>query len=489
VPVLIGVTTVAAIISSLGAPLIPSVATALDISLDGAQWSLTAALLASAVAAPIMGRLGDGPYRRETIAGGLVVVLAGSVIAGAAQSLPVLIVGRAMQGVGLGLAPITMAAARDHLPPERSPAVIGLLSVTAAAGVGLGYPVSGLIAEQLNVHDAFLLGAVMSALALVAVVLVVPSSRESSLMPLDVSGAGVLSVGVVALLLAIGQGEAWGWSSGAVVGLFAASGLVLVLWVRLQLTRASPLVDLRQLRHRVVLTADFAALVLGVALYMFLTLVTEFVQMPKSYSFGATTLVAGLCLLPFSATSLAASRVVEPLMRRIGAQEVLVGGSLTISAGGAFFALVHSALWEAFVAMGVIGIGFGLTFAAIPGLIARSVPDHEIGSAMGFYQVIRSIGFSIGSTLAASILAGHTRHGAVHPDKQGFVTALWVGAGICVLAALVPGLLARGAMPAGPSSPRSPRDDRLRDDAELASAGLVGLEPERPVRRSITSDP
>ncbi|WP_228431125.1 MFS transporter [Baekduia soli] len=479
VPVLVGITLVVAIISSLGAPLIPSVATSLDITLDSAQWSLTAALLAGAVSAPILGRLGDGPYRREAIAGSLLVVLAGSLVAGVAESLPVLVVGRTMQGVGLGLAPITMAAARDHLPPHRAPAVIGILSVSAAAGIGAGYPLSGLIAQGLGVHAAFLFGAVISALALGAALAVIPSSRESNRVPLDVRGAVVVAVGLVALLLAIGQGESWGWSSAVVVGLFALSVVVFALWVRMQLACAAPLVDLRQLRHRPVLVADFAAVLLGLALYMFLTLVTEFVQTPvaEGYGFGATTLVAGLCLVPFSIASLAASRTMGPLMRRLGARAVLVGGSLVISAAGVFFALVHGALWEAFVTMGVVGIGFGYTFAAIPGLITRAVPEEETGSAMGFYQVVRSIGFSVGSTLSASILAGHTAVGAALPSERGYVVALWVGAGGCALAAVASGVLSAGAMVGAPSAERVQRD---RDDARLAGAGLPDAESDRP---------
>ena len=105
--VLVGVTMVAGVISSLGAPLLPSVARSLHVSLDSAQWSLTVALLAGAVGAPIMGRLGDGPHRRETILGGLAIVFAGSIIAGLAHVLLLLVIGRAMQGIGLGLAPVT----------------------------------------------------------------------------------------------------------------------------------------------------------------------------------------------------------------------------------------------------------------------------------------------------------------------------------------------------------------------------------------------
>ena len=486
ISVLVGVTMVTGIISSLGAPLIPSVARTLHISLDSAQWSLTVALLSASVAAPIMGRLGDGPRRRETILGGLAIVLVGSVIAGLANSLIVLVVGRAMQGVGLGLAPVTMAAARDHLTAERAPGVIGLLSVSGAAAVGAGYPLSGLIASDLGVHAAFFFGAVMSGIALAAALTVIPSSRQSRAARLDVTGGVVVAAGLIALLLAIGQGQQWGWGSVPIVALFVAAAVILAAWVRLQLGREAPLVDLRQLRVRAVLTADLAAIVLGVAMYMFLTLVTEFVQEPGtlSYGLGASTLVAGLCLVPFSVMSLLASRTTASITERLSASVVLVGGSLIIAAAGAFFALLHSGVWEAFVAMGVIGIGFGYTFAAIPGLIVRSVPSGETGSAMGLYQVIRYIGFSLGSAMAASILAGNIARGSTQVSERGYVIALWVGTAICALSASASWLLSRSQSPISAQALSEPERARLAiEDAELATAGLVGVEAELQTRK------
>jgi MFS family permease len=457
VPVLIGVTMVTGVISSLGAPLIPSVAQALHISLDSAQWSLTAALLSAAVAAPIMGRLGDGPRRRQTIIGGLAIVFAGSIVAGLAQSLVVLVAGRAMQGVGLGLAPVTMAAARDHLPPVRAGAVIGVLSVAGAAAVGAGYPVSGLIASELDVHAAFFFGAVISGAALLAAVVVIPASSSSLAARLDVKGAVTIAAGLIALLLAISQGQQWGWGSPEIVALFAAAIVTLGLWVRMQLAHDAPLVDLRQLRHRAVLTADLAAVVLGVAMYMFLTIVTEFVQEPRtlSYGLGASTLVAGLCLVPFSVMSLLASRTTAWFTRRL----------------------------SAFATMGVVGVGFGYTFAAIPGLIARAVPGSETGSAMGLYQVIRYIGFSLGSAFVASILAGNTVLGRV--SEHGYVTALWVGTAACAISAVVSWLLSRRRETASPTAIGTGERERIAlEEAELASAGLVGIEGERATRSS-----
>jgi predicted MFS family arabinose efflux permease len=479
VAVLIGVTMVTGIISSLGAPLIPSVARALHVSLDSAQWSLTVALLSASVAAPIMGRLGDGPRRRATIIGGLAIVFAGSIVAGLAQSLPLLLVGRAMQGVGLGLAPVTMAAARDHLSPQRSAGVIGTLSVSGAAAVGAGYPISGLIASDLDVHAAFFFGALMSGVALLAAFFAIPASSKSNAAKLDVRGALVITAGLIALLLAISQGQQWGWSSASIVGLFLGAAAILAFWARTQLAHAAPLVDLRQLRHRAVLSADLAAVVLGVAMYMFLTLVTEFVQEPRtlSYGLGASTLVAGLCLVPFSVMGLLASRTTQALSKRLSASALLIYGSLTIAAAGVFFALAHGSLWEAFVAMGVVGVGFGYTFAAIPGLIARAVPSSETGSAMGLYQVIRYIGFSLGSALAASILAGETVAGQV--SERGYVAALWVGTAACVISAAATFLLSRGGERVSPSAMGvAERERMVREEAELASAGLVGIERE-----------
>jgi predicted MFS family arabinose efflux permease len=484
VPALVGVTLVVSIVSSLGAPLLPEVAASLSVSLSSAQWSLTSSLLAGAVAAPILGRLGDGPHRREAMLGALVVVTAGGLVAGFASSLPVLVLGRSMQGVGLGMVPLAMAAARDHLPPERIAGVIGLLSVSGAAGLGAGYPLSGLVADRFDVHAAFLFGSVISAAALLATYLALPSSRATRSAQLDLPSAVIGALGLIALLIGVAQVEQWGWDSAALLGCFATAAVVLSFWVWLQLRRETPLVELRQLRHRAVLGADLAAMLLGLALYVFLTVVTEFVQTPASqgFGFGASALTAGLCLLPFSILSLLSSRVMSALTRSLGTRTVLVFGAFAITSSGVFFALVHNALWQAFLTMGLLGIGFGFTFAAIPGLITRSVPAEEVGSAMGFYQVIRSIGFAVGSALVATILAGHEVPGSVFPDESGYTTALWLGAGACVLAAAVAAFLS----PAGEGVETSEETaHRVRDDAELASAGLIDAElgPGRDRRR------
>ncbi|MBS1887002.1 MAG: MFS transporter [Actinobacteria bacterium] len=472
---LVSMVMVTGIISSLGAPLIPSISADLGVSLSAAQWSLTATLLVGVVSAPIMGRLADGPRRREALLGSLLVVTAGSVIAALAPSLAVLVAGRAMQGLGLGLVPLGMAAARDELPAAQVPGVIGLLSVAGAAGVGAGYPISGLLAG-IDLSAAFWFGAVASSLALALAFVFVPSTAGRPPAPLDAVGAALLTGGLAALLIAIAEGSGWGWGAAPTVVLFLAAIASLGIWAAQQLRVAEPLVDLRLARHPAVLTADVCATVLGVAMYMFLSAASEYVQTPSTlgYGFSASVVVAGLCLVPFSVVSVVGSRALPLSTRLLGKRNLLPVGSLVIAAGGLVFALFHVHLWSAFAMMAVLGLGFGLTFAAIPGMIVGAVPESETGSATGFYQVVRYIGFSLGSAIAASLLASATPAGSRLPGLSGYTAIVWTGIAICVAAAALAWLLPRR----GAGAAREPDAAELRreeEEAELASAGLPGV--------------
>jgi MFS family permease len=475
--VLIFVVAVTAIISSLGAPLIPSISVDLGVSLSAAQWSLTSTLLIGVISSPVMGRLGDGPRRRETIVGGLAVVTVGSVIAALAGSLPLLVAGRAMQGIGLGLLPLAMATAREELGAERSVSVIAVLSVTGATGIGLGYPLSGLLAE-IDLSAAFWFGALVAAVGLVVAFFFIPSTKGKPQAAVDLPGALLLTAGLAALLIAIAEGSSWGWGSSATVILFGAAIVLLFVWAVQQLRVGEPLVDLRIARDRRVLTGYVCVAVLGMAMYMYLSAVSEYVQTPKStgYGFGASVVVAGLCLVPFSVTSLVGSRALSFSARLVGTRSVLPVGSLLVAAGGLIFALLDDHLWGSFAMMAVFGLGAGITFGAIAGMIVRSVPATQTGSAMGFYQVVRYIGFSIGSALTAAVLASETPAAAQFPRQAGFTTIAWIGIGICVASAILGWVLpGRDAWPAAPDPAERRREE---EEAELASAGLPGVGPE-----------
>jgi MFS family permease len=451
-PVLIFTTMVVSIVSALGAPLVPTIARNFHEPLSTAQWSLTVGLLSGAISAPVMGRLGDGRHRRATILGGLGAVTLGTMVAALAPSLVVLVVGRALQGVGLGLIPLTMATARDELPKHRVAPMIAMLSVCTAAGVGVGYPISGLVADHLGLSAAYWFGAIVTGLALICAAAVIPATVRGRSIPLDLVGAALLAAALGCLLVAVAQGTDWGWGSPQVLGLLLAALVLFTIWTLQQLRAKAPLVELRLLRHPAVLAGDVCAIVLGVAMYMNLSAATEFVQTPGSVGgLSASVVAAGLILIPLSALMLLGSRMLTTLLPLLGVRLLLGLGCLVVAAGAAFFALFHDALWQAFVMMGILGLGLGTTYAAIPGLIVRSVPQRETGSAMGFYQVVRYVGFSFGSALAATILAAHTTAG--QPGVSGYTMVLWVAGGICVVAGALAWILPARAEQAVASEP------------------------------------
>lgn len=470
VPVLIFVGAVVSIVSSLGAPLIPRLAERLDTSVGNAQWALTSTVLVAAVASPLVGRLGDGRHRKRVMIVCLAIVVLGGALAAVATSLLVLILGRACQGLGLALMPLAMAAARDHLPAERSGRVIAALSVVAAAGVGLGYPITGLLADHGGVALAYWVGTAVSALALLAAWIVVPAPDQAGeAHRLDLPGAAIIGVGLVSLLVAVDKGSDWGWGSPRVGVMIAAGLALLAAWAVYELRVDDPLVDLRLVRRRPVLTANVSGLLLGVVMYVSMVIITEFVQL-EGFGLGESVFVAGLTLVPLSVLSASVSRTLPWVTARVGSRPVIPFGALMVAAASLFFVFGHSHLWQTLVTTGLLGVGLGYTFAAMPGLIVGSVPAEETSSAMGFYQVSRYIGFAIGSGLAVTLLRAFGDDGV--PTLASYQATALVAAGLGVVTAVVAWVL-----PGAATSPRGADLDAFEvEEGMLAAAGLEDLE-------------
>jgi MFS family permease len=475
VPVLLFIGTVVSIVSSLGAPLIPTLSRDLHTSLASAQWALTATLLVGAVASPLVGRLGDGRHRKQVIMACLTLVVLGGALAALAGSLAQLLVARAMQGMGLALIPLTMAVAREHLAPARARRAIAALSVVGAAGVGLGYPITGFISEHLDVWAAYWFGTAVSAAALVLAALTIPRpDGDLGRQKVDLLGAGLISVGIVAVLLGLEEGPDWGWGSLRLIALLLAGALFVACWVFVELQARHPLVDLRLVRHRAVLTANVTGAMLGTTMYLVLVLVTQVVQAP-GYGFGASVFVGGLTLVPLSILSALGSRTLPWLEQRVGLRPVLPAGALAVAVSAGFFGVTATHLWQAFVTMGLLGIGLGFTFAAMPGLIVGHVPPNETGSAMGFYQVSRFAGFSVGSGVAVTLLRAFGQHGQL--TAGSYRSTALVAAVLAVLTALVAWILP------GRRETAMPDEAWLVEEGLIASAGLE-FDEEGPAARS-----
>jgi len=440
VAALLFVALVVAVIGTLGTPLITAVARDYRVSLAASQWTLTIALLAGALATPILGRLGSDRRRRSVVLATVAVVVAGSAATVVPAPFAVLLVGRAAQGVGLGLTALMMATARRHLG-ERAPSTIAMLSVASTVGVGVGYPVAGLLAQVGGVRLAYLLGLVIAAAALVTAVVALPrDAPDAADAPrggsVDWMGAALLSLGLVAVLLVTSETGLW-ISEPVVAGVLLAGGIVVLAgWVAVERRVRMPLVDVLTLRHPAVATANLVMAVSGIAMYLLFTLISRYVQTPPQagYGYGLTDFGAGLVLVPFSALGFLAGRVTPLLGQRVGSFALLAVNGVVVTAACCLFAVTRGmgVAWP-IVAMGVLGFGMGGFAAAMPQAILTVTAAEDTAAAMSVNQVVRAVGFSVGSALSGLVLAAYTPAGHFAPNGSGYATAAWAGAALAIV--------------------------------------------------------
>ncbi|KAA9160408.1 MFS transporter [Amycolatopsis acidicola] len=416
-----------AVIGSVGAPLITPVATDLHVSLAAAQWTLTVTLFTGAIAGPVLGRLGGGPYRRATILATLVLVTAGGLLTTLPLPFAALLIGRGLQGLGVPLVALLMSVARTHLPADRSASTIAALSVASTVGIGVGYPAVSLLDQLAGLRAAYGLGFLLSAIALVIAWRALPAEAPGARPRIDVLGAFLLALGTLGVLLVIAEPAIWAdpWLGG---GLLAAAAVILSGWAVFELRAAAPLVDLRMLGRAPVLRANLAMLVAGMGLYLLFSLFTRFVQTPDGagYGFALPGVAAGAALIPFSLLGFVAGRSVPRLsgggtVRRMFALSAAIAGAAAL-----LFALAHGSLVAVLAAIALLGFGVGGTSAVMPKLVLAGAPQGETASVLSINQIVRSIGFSTGSALAGLLLASATPAAMTLPTQGGYVTAaLW----------------------------------------------------------------
>jgi EmrB/QacA subfamily drug resistance transporter len=431
-------------------PALPALQRDLHTTTTWVTWVLTVFLLVASVATPILGKLGDQYGKEHVLVYSLLVFLVGCVGAAAAWNIWSLIAFRAVQGAAGAVFPLSFGIIRDEFPREKVGVAIGLISAVFGVGGGLGIVFSGLIVDHLSWRWLFIVGAIAVAAATLLVWRFVPESPIKTPSRVDVLGAALLSVGLVALLVALTEGESWGWASGRILGLFGLSILFLVAWASAELRVAEPMVDMRMLARREVLFTNVTALIAGFAMFGSFVLVPNFVETPHNlpgalrglvgYGFDASATKAGLYLLPCSILLLVAGPVAGVFGKRAGAKWPLAAGMGAVGISAAMLAVWNDRPWQILAAMPVLGIGIGFAYAAMATLITEAVRPTETGVATGMNTVMRTVGGVVGGQAGAALLAAHTIGHSRIPSVSGFEVAFGasavaavVGAGVAVL--------------------------------------------------------
>src|SRR4051812_46115488 len=410
-----------ALLQSLVVPALPQIQASLHTSESAVGWVLTAYLLSASVATPIIGRLGD-MYGKEKLL--MVVLLAlafGTLISAVASSLWLMLLGRVIQGAGGGIFPLAFSIIRDEFPREKVAGSIGLVSSLLGIGGGAGVVFAGVVTQNLSYHWLFWLPLAMIVVTAFLTRRYIPESPVKSPAVINYRAAGLMTLGISALLLAITETSTWGWGSPKTLGLLAVGMLVIVAWVREELRSREPLVDMRMMAIRGVWTTNTVAFLIGVGMYSAFILLPEFVQEPAStgYGFGASVTVAGLFLLPATIAIVVVGQMAGVLERRIGSRGALIGGALFALACYVLLVANRSQELEIYIAAGLLGIGIGLSFSAMANLIVQNVRQEQTGVATGMNAVTRTLGGAFGGQLAATLLASNLGAGGL-PTSSGF---------------------------------------------------------------------
>ncbi|MBR7671496.1 MFS transporter [Streptomyces daliensis] len=457
VAVLAGAGIVASLMQTLVVPLIGELPRLLHTSSANASWVITATLLTGAVATPVIGRLGDlhGKRRLLLICVGLLV--AGSLVCAVSDTLVPMVIGRALQGIGMGIVPLGISTMRDVVAPERMGTSVALMSSSLGIGGALGLPLSAAIAQNTDWHVLFWGSAGVSALAGLAVALRVPHVPPVARGRFDVPGAVGLAAGLVCLLLAVSKGAEWGWGSGTTLGLFGASAVVLLGWGWFELRTDDPLVDLRTTARRPVLLTNTASVVVGFAMYAQSLIAPQLLQLPEAlgYGLGQSMLAAGLWMAPAGLVMMAFSPLGAKLSAHSGPRASLLTGALIIALGYALALPLMDSAPGILVFCCVISVGVAFAYGAMPAIIMAAVPRSETAAANGFNSLTRSVGISVSSAIVGVVLAqmSTTVGGYTVPTQDGFRVAFVISAAVAVLAALLTLAIPRrtALLPAAPS--------------------------------------
>ncbi|WP_377271959.1 MFS transporter [Peterkaempfera sp. SMS 1(5)a] len=432
----------AAIMQTLVTPLIAELPQMLHTSTSNAAWVITATLLVAAVCVPVVGRLGDLVGKRRMLLVCSVPLVAGSVVCALSSSVVPMIVGRGLQGMGMGMLPLGIALLRDVVPAEKLSSSIALVSASMGIGGGLGLPIAAAVAQYADWRALFWGSAGLAAAVAVLIWFLIPDVPAGARgQRFDVPGALGLGAGLVCLLLGVSKGADWGWGSPITLGLLVAAVVVLGAWGLWELRTPDPLIDLRTTGRPRVLLTNAASVFVGFAMYASMLVVPQLLQFPEAtgYGLGQSMLASGLWMAPGGVMMMIVSPLGGKLTNARGPKFTLICGALVIAAGYGLSQALMGSAWGLMVVCIVINSGVGLAYGAMPALIMSSVPLSETAAANGFNTLMRSLGTSIGSAVIGVVLSQMTitLGGHTLASENAFRTSLLIGGGLALVSAAI----------------------------------------------------
>jgi EmrB/QacA subfamily drug resistance transporter len=367
------------------------------------EWVVTTYLLVVSGLLLSFGRLGDLRGHKPVYVAGFAVFVLGSVLCGIASSAGGLVAFRGVQALGAAmLFANSPAILTKNFPGQQRGQALGLLAAMTYLGLTAGPPLGGWLTVRLGWRAVFYVNVPVGVLALGLSLRFIPADEPAARVePFDLRGAVGFTVALIALLLALNQGHAWGWGSPATVGLLVVSGLLAVAFVRHELRIPSPMLDLRLFRSRPFSAATASALINYVCVYTISFLLPFYLIQGR----GLSPDRAGLVLTAQPIVMAVAAPLSGTVSDRIGARlpgtlgmAILATGLFLLSRLGP-----EAPLREVALALAVAGLGTGTFISPNNSMLMGSAPPHRQGIAAGILATARSVGMVLGVGLAGAV--------------------------------------------------------------------------------------
>ncbi|NWF26062.1 MFS transporter [Streptomyces sp. PKU-EA00015] len=442
---------------------LPSIREDLGGALEDLEWTVNAYTLTFAVLLMLGAALGDRFGRRRLFVAGLTIFTGASAAAALASGIDALVAARAVQGVGAAIMmPLTLTLLTAAVPAARRGAALGIFSAVTGLAVASGPLIGGTLTEHMSWQWIFWLN-VPIGLALLPLARLRLAESYAPDARLDVPGTLLVSGGLFGVVYGLVNGNAHGWTSTRVLFALIAGAVLLVSFVWHGHVAAKPMLPMRLFRNRAFFGINIASLLMFLGMFGSIFLLSQFLQGVAGYS----PTEAGLRMLPWTGMPLLVAPVAGYLSDRIGGRPVIAAGLALQAVGLGLFALViepgvsYTAQLPALV---LGGVGMALYFAPAASVVMSSVRPAEQGIASGANNALREVGGALGIAVLGAVFAAQGGYESAEAFTDGTVPALWIGAAVVAVAALVALMI-----PGGRTTPDEPEDDgpvRSTADAE-----------------------